>query len=125
MSDSAVTTYRYCGRLFTADQIQQIRALIASKPKRNRAQLSRLVCDQLEWFTANGRRKEMSCRVAMLRMHREGLIRLPAPQKGNGNGRHRPRRRPIRLCFGVRAGIGAPSSSVRSRTRRNHRCGTS
>ena len=91
MSDLAATPYRYCGRLFTADQIEQIRALIASDPKRNRAQLSRLVCDQLGWFTANGQRKGMSCRVAMLRMHRDGLIRLPPPQKGNGNGRHRPR----------------------------------
>ncbi len=86
MSASAATTYRYCGRLFTADQMEQIRDLIASDPKRNRLQLSRLVCDQLGWFMANGRRKEMSCRVAMLRMHRDGLIRLPPPQKGNGNG---------------------------------------
>ena len=91
MSDSGATTHRYCGRLFTADEMEQIRGLIRSEPERNRAQLSRLVCDQLGWFTPNGRRKEMSCRVAMLRMHRNGLICLPPPQKGNGNGRHRPR----------------------------------
>ena len=29
--------------------------------------------------------------MAMLRMHRDGVICLPPPQKGNGNGRHRPR----------------------------------
>ena len=91
MSDPAATTLRYCGRMFTADQVEQIRALIASEPEHNRAQLSRLVCDQLGWFASNGRRKEMSCRVAMLRMHRDGLIRLPPPEKSNGNGRHRPR----------------------------------
>ena len=91
MSDSGAITHRYCGRLFTADQMQQIRALIASEPKRNRAELSRLVCDQLGWLPPNRRGKEMSCRVAMLRMHRDGLICLPPPQKGNGNGRHRPR----------------------------------
>ncbi len=91
MSDSGATTHRYCGRLFTGDQMEQIRALIASEPKRNRVQLSRLVCDQFGWFAPNGRRKEMSCRVAMLRMHRDGLICLPPPEKGNGNGRHRPR----------------------------------
>ncbi len=33
----------------------------------------------------------MSCRVAMLRMEKDGLIKLPAPLKGNGNGRNRPR----------------------------------
>ena len=91
MSGSAAPPHRYCGRLFTADEMAQIRALIASEPKRNRAQLSRLVCDQLGWFTPNRRRKEMSCRVAMLRMHRDGLIGLPAPERSNGNGRHCPR----------------------------------
>lgn len=91
MSDSSATTHRYCGRQFTIDEMEQIRALITSEAKPNRAQLSRLVCDQFGWLAANGRRKEMSCRVAMLRMHRDGLIHLPPPQKGNGNGRHRPR----------------------------------
>ncbi len=36
----------------------------------------------------------MSCRVAMLRMQRGGLITLPLPEKGNGNGRNRPRLTP-------------------------------
>jgi hypothetical protein len=95
---------RYCGRDFTTDQIDQIRRLIASDPARNRAQLSRLVCDKLRWLRPDGRRKDMSCRVAMLRMERDGLVTLPPPEKGNGNGRNRPRltaasdpRKPIRL----------------------------
>jgi hypothetical protein len=29
----------------------------------------------------------MSCRVGLLRLHRAGLIALPAPRNGNGNGR--------------------------------------
>lgn len=89
MSESS--SYRYCGRLFSAQEIEQIRGLIASEPKRNRHQLSRLVCDELVWLRPDGRRKEMSCRVAMLRMHRDGLISLPPPERGNGNGRTRPR----------------------------------
>jgi len=91
MSESGQTTHCYCGRRFSAEEMAQIRALIAAVPGLNRAQLSRLVCDHLGWFTSNGRRKEMSCRVAMLRMARDGLIRLPPPEKGNGNGHHRPR----------------------------------
>jgi len=91
MNDPRPMAYRYCGRQFTDDEIEQIRVLIASPAKPNRAQLSRVVCDQLDWHSPNGRRKEMSCRVAMLRMHRDGLIQLPPPEKGNGNGRHRPR----------------------------------
>ena len=82
---------RYCGRLFTSDEIQRIRGLIAAVPKRNRAQLSREVCEILDWLRPDGCRKEMSCRVAMLRMERDGLITLPPPQNGNANGRHQPR----------------------------------
>jgi hypothetical protein len=84
-------SFHYCGRLFTVAEIDSIRRLIASDRKWNRAQLSRLVCDQLGWLKPDGRRKEMSCRVAMLRMERDGLFTLPHPQKGNGNGKNRPR----------------------------------
>ncbi len=84
-------SYRYCGRSFSAEEIEQIRSLIASNPQYHRAQLSRSVCDELGWLRPDGRRKDMSCRVAMLRMEKDGLISLPPPLKGNGNGRNRPR----------------------------------
>ena len=84
-------TLRYCGRHFSADDIETIRRLIASNPQHNRARLSRLVCQELGWRRPDGRGKDMSCRVAMLRMQRDGWIVLPPPQKGNGNGRRRPR----------------------------------
>lgn len=82
---------RYCGREFPAEHIERIRELIASEPESNRARLSRRVCELLDWRRRDGRLKDMSCRVAMLRMARDGLIELPPPQKGNGNGRNRPR----------------------------------
>jgi hypothetical protein len=89
--DDSSTTHRYCGRIFSVDQIERIRRLIADSPHLNRVQLSRAVCDLFGWFRPDGQRKEMSCRVAMLRMHRDQLITLPAPLRGNGNGRTRPR----------------------------------
>ena len=92
MSGTPLThSRRYCGRDFSVQEIEHVRRLIAADPTRNRAQLSRRVCDELGWLRADGRRKDMSCRVAMLRMHREGLITLPPPQTRNGNGRHRVR----------------------------------
>ncbi len=77
---------RYCGRDFTSADLNLIRQLIAEVPRRNRAQLSRVVCERLSWSKPDGGLKEMSCRVAMLRMHRDGLITLPEPRNGNGNG---------------------------------------
>ena len=91
MTNVTDTTVRYCGRLFTSKEMDRIRQLITSDRKLNRAQLSRIVCDEFNWLRPDGRSKEMSCRVAMLRMERDGLITLPPPQKGNGNGKTRPR----------------------------------
>jgi len=82
---------RYCARAFTGKELELIRGLIASEPRPNRAQLSRMVCEALGWVRLDGRLKDMSCRVAMLRMERDGLIELPPPQKRNGNGAVRPR----------------------------------
>ena len=83
---------RYCGRDFTAEELELIRKLIALKPPKNRAQLSRLVCERLDWYKPSGGLKEMSCRVAMLRMHEHDLITLPPAQGRNANGRPYTRR---------------------------------
>jgi hypothetical protein len=83
---------RYCGRDFSTAEIESIRALIAEHPDANRARLSRLVCEALSWRRTDGRLKDMSCRVAMLRMLDNGLIELPAPQNGNNNGKPYRRR---------------------------------
>jgi len=71
-------SHRYCGRDFHAEEITRIRRLIAEDPARTRAELSRLTCRALKWFKADGGLKDMSARVAMLRMHDDGLIVLPA-----------------------------------------------
>jgi hypothetical protein len=71
---------RYCGRDFSPEQLDRIRHLIAEKPGRSRAELSRLTCQALDWRKPDGGLKEMSARVAMLRMHADGLITLPPPR---------------------------------------------
>jgi hypothetical protein len=71
---------RYCGRDFTATDIELIRTQLAADPPPNRARLSREVCERLNWRRPDGRLKDMSCRVALLRMHTDGLITLPPPR---------------------------------------------
>ncbi len=78
---------RYCGRPFSSSEIQSIRQMIADNPAATRARLSRIVCEHLGWRRDNGQFKDMSCRVAMLRMQDDGLIHLPPPQNGNNNGK--------------------------------------
>jgi hypothetical protein len=72
---------RYSGRPFTRQEIEKIRDIIHTSPKTNRQQLSYRVCEIFDWRKPNGSLKDMSCRVALLRMHREGLIVLPPPQR--------------------------------------------
>lgn len=72
---------RYCGRTFTPSEIELIGKLIGSDPTLSRYRLSRQVCEQLGWRRPDGGLKDMSCRVALLRMHADGLLRLPAPRR--------------------------------------------
>lgn len=76
----------YCAREFTEAEMQLIRQLIAGQPQMSRAALSRAVCEQLPWRRPDGRLKDMSCRVAMLRMARDGLITLPPPRRTKPSG---------------------------------------
>jgi hypothetical protein len=72
---------QYCGRQFEAREIQLIRDLLALTPSLSRYRLSREVCERLDWRRADGKLKDMSCRVAMLRMQADRLITLPPPKR--------------------------------------------
>jgi len=84
MSGQAVR--RYCGREFSAAELDHIRQLLEIRPVLGRVALSRRICQDLGWLNVLGQPKEMSCRVALLRMEKDGLIGLPAPLRKNGRG---------------------------------------
>ncbi len=90
MENAAVTSGCYSGRFFTSQEIEWIRNYIAANPTLHRLALSRIVAQHFLWLSPNGRPKEMSCRVAMLRMYRDGLICLPKPQKKSRSSQWRP-----------------------------------
>jgi hypothetical protein len=73
-----------CGRRFSQPELDWIRHQVESRPDVNRVQLSRMFCSHVGWIKPDGGLKEMSCRVAMLRLERSGLIRLPEPKKKQG-----------------------------------------
>ncbi len=90
---------RYCGRDFSESELALIRALLAEDPQRTRADFSRLACRALHWHKPDGGLKDMSCRVAMLCMQKDGLIQLPPPRGQRpqarlmANSHDRPNRR--------------------------------
>jgi hypothetical protein len=67
----------YCARRFSAEELRTIQTLIDTTPGVRRSPLSRTLCEQLDWRKPNGELKDMTCRVALLRMQADGLIRLP------------------------------------------------
>ena len=68
-----------CGQVFTQEVLEKIRATVESEPKMSRRALSLRVCEWLDWTAANGKPKQMSCRTALLKLHRQGLVPLPEP----------------------------------------------
>ena len=70
-----------CGREFSAATIARIAKTLRADPPLSRRALSLRVCEWLQWRAANGRLKEVSCRKALLVLHRRGLITLPAAEE--------------------------------------------
>jgi hypothetical protein len=85
---------KYCGRDFSDSDLAEIQRIIGQDPGRTRWAISQLICEALAWRKHDGGLKEMSCRVALLRMEQDGLLRLPPPRRRNGNGDHHLRRTP-------------------------------
>jgi hypothetical protein len=77
-----------CGQIFAHEVLQRINAAVRAHPQWSRAELARRVCDWLDWRAANGKRKEMSCRVALGRLQQRGVIGLPAPRRKVSFGGH-------------------------------------
>jgi hypothetical protein len=91
---------RYCGREFSPQEIDWIRDLIARDPSISRFAVSKRFCEHTNWRKPDGGLKDMSCRVALLKMARAGVLRLPAPKNPQG--------RPDRRAWRTRAGIRQP-----------------
>lgn len=68
------------GRDFSEEILTRIRSRVADDPTLTRTALSREVCAWIGWQARDGQPKDMSCRVALLKLKRRGVIELPASQ---------------------------------------------
>ena len=82
-----VVECRYLGRDFSRREMAWLRALIADHPTLHRSGLAKAFCEYLGWFKADGGLKDMSARVLLLKMHRDGIITLPPPRHAHHPGR--------------------------------------
>src|SRR4029079_2835635 len=86
---SGLASRRYCGREFSPAELDHIGQLLQLRPVLGRVALSRRICQDFGWLNVLGQPKEMSCRVALLRMEKVGLIGLPPPLTRGGHGQRR------------------------------------
>lgn len=75
------------GRTLTPADLDTIRNLIRDHPEWHRTRLSRELCSMWDWRDATGRIKDMACRTMLLKLHRAGMIELPARRKPCNNHR--------------------------------------
>ena len=62
---------------FTETLMARITETIKGEPRISRRQLSQRICEWMNWRSPNGKLREVSCRKALVALHRRKLIELP------------------------------------------------
>ena len=81
---------RCSDRVVTADDVQCIRTLIRRHPELGRVALSLQLCRAWDWRRADGTWNHRTCRELLLRLHGQGKITLPPPQRLPGRPHPEP-----------------------------------
>jgi hypothetical protein len=72
---------RVSGRYFSVAVLERIGAMVRQRPELTRAGLAREVCQWLNWRRPDGRWGEASCRAALGKLQRRGVVELPKPRR--------------------------------------------
>jgi Domain of unknown function (DUF4338)/Transposase Tn5 dimerisation domain/Transposase DNA-binding len=104
-----------CGQTWSPQILRRIQRTVNTEPGLSRRALSRRVCEWLNWRTPLGKLREVSCRVALLKLHRRGKLELPATRCAVIPSRVRTRRVPARKAVPSETSLPAlqPVSLVR------------
>jgi hypothetical protein len=85
MTVTELFTYRK--RIVTSEDVDFLSRIIADFPNESRRALSIRVCRDWNWMQPNGVLKDGVCRGLMLKLHREGHIKLPPRKRPYTGGR--------------------------------------
>jgi len=72
------------GQHFPRSILDRIQETVRAEPSISRLQLSRRVCEWLNWRSPNGRLQEMSCRKALAKLNQLDILDLPRQEKTYG-----------------------------------------
>jgi len=71
--------------------------MIDANPGASRVRLSRRICEEQGWRSRNGRLKEVNCRKALSKLHRDGKIRLTEAKEFSGRRKARVELEQVRV----------------------------
>lgn len=77
------------GRYFSSKDIKTIKEVISLYPNLSRTELSKTICEILEWHQNNGEPKWMACMPALEKLESKGYISLPTLKDTGLKGTHR------------------------------------
>lgn len=73
-----------CGQDFSRSILDRIQEAVRAEPGISRLELSRRVCEWLDWRSPSDRLQEMSCRKALAKLDRCGVLDLPRQERTYG-----------------------------------------
>ena len=87
MSQSELTgPLTFCGRSFSMAELELVRGIVAEFSSLGITEISRTVCELLEWKRPNGGLKNLECRQMLERLCSQGLLRLPELRRTKPRG---------------------------------------
>ena len=80
-----MVSYTCSGRVFPESDVDTIRRVVLQNLHTSRCNISREVCKKLEWISPNGDLKAIVCRDLLLKLEKDGHIKLPEPKSFSVN----------------------------------------
>jgi hypothetical protein len=76
----------FCGRRFAAAEIELMREVVSDFGSLSLTEISRTICELLEWKRPNGRLKNHECRLLLEKLSAAGLVNLPPLRESGPRG---------------------------------------
>ena len=87
MSQSELTgPPTFCGRIFSRAELELVRGIVEEFASLGITEISRTVCELLEWKRPSGGLKNLECRQMLERLCAQGLLSLPELRRTKPRG---------------------------------------
>lgn len=81
--------FKYRSREITEHDISHIKRIIKKHSEKGRSHISRILCQDWQWYQENGQLKECAARDLLLRLEERNLVKLPSRLRPKNNQKKR------------------------------------